>query len=116
VITSTARLRPKFLPGETVTTIERFPHDNELEFEERGSRCYWSNPVGATLAVVPVTGTINDDDEPTRVARPRRQGNNAVFVWQDCSTSEWFLRCSGRCSRTLMAPTADAVRKRRHSV
>jgi hypothetical protein len=85
----------EFQPNETTATIVvPIVNDSEIEFPETFSVTL-SNPQNAFIGDDTALGTIEDDDgglcgTPTF----DRATEQALFVWQHCTTGEWFVRAT----------------------
>ncbi len=87
-----------FAPGEIERSIVVPILDNSEYEATKTFGLVLSNAVRVHLATVEATATIIDDDAAlVSCGMPTfaRGSDPGVFVWQDCSTGQWYLRAVG---------------------
>lgn len=82
-----------FAPGETSKPVDISLIQDTLDEGDETFSLQLSNPTNATLSAVSATATIQDDEvnacgAPTFDAATEQ----ALFIWKDCTTGDWFLR------------------------
>jgi len=85
-----------FQPGELTQTIDIQLIDDDVIESTETFTVELSSPVNADVGIQSTgTGTIIDD-EPSACDMPDydRATEQAVFIWQDCNSGQWFMRAT----------------------
>jgi len=99
-----------FLPGQLTQTIDVQLIDNAIVESTETFTIELSNPVNADVGIQSTgTGTILDD-EPSACDMPvyDRATEQAVFIWQDCSTQQWFMRATAGGSLVQLTDSVES--------
>lgn len=83
-----------FQPGELTQTINIQLIDDDVVESSETFTVQLSNPVNADVGIQSTgEGTIIDD-EPSACDMPEydRATEQAIFIWQNCATGDWFMR------------------------
>jgi hypothetical protein len=108
----TARSGSLSFPAGTTTRNVDIPviNDNIAEAMETFTLAL-SSPSGAALGDSSATATIIDDDSSAAECGPpayNKSVDNALFVWQDCSTGRWSVRVMAGSSTAIFVGNASA--------